>query len=135
AVPMLANTIAAARQSGARIIFPGNVYVFGRDAWLVADESFPQHPFTRKGAVRVEMERMLSEAAPEVRSLVVRAGDFFGPGAGSSSWFPLVIAKGGRNLRKIVYPGRTGAGHSWAYLPDLAEAIVKLVALEDRLAD
>jgi nucleoside-diphosphate-sugar epimerase len=135
AVPMLANTIAAARQSGARIIFPGNVYVFGRDAWPLADENSPRHPFTRKGAVRVEMERMLREAAPEVRSLVVRAGDFFGPGAGGSSWFAQVIAKGGRNLRKIVYPGQTGAGHSWAYLPDLAEAIAKLAALEDRLAD
>jgi nucleoside-diphosphate-sugar epimerase len=135
AVPMLANTIAAARRSGARIIFPGNVYVFGPDAWPLADETSPRHPFTRKGAVRVDMERMLREAAPDVRSLVVRAGDFFGSQMGGSSNFDQIIAKGGRNLRKIVYPGRTGAGHSWAYLPDLAETIAKLAAIEDRLAD
>ncbi|MDR3462589.1 MAG: NAD-dependent epimerase/dehydratase family protein [Beijerinckiaceae bacterium] len=135
ALPMLANTIAAARQSGARIVLPGNVYVFGPDAWPVATESSPLHPLTRKGAVRVEMERMLREAAPDVRSLVVRAGDFFGPGSGASSSFNLVVAKGGRNLKKIVDLGRNDAGHSWAYLPDLAEAIVKLVAIQDRLAD
>ena len=135
ALPMMANTIAAASQSGARIILPGNVYVFGPDAWPMADENSPRHPSTRKGAVRVEMERMLREAAPEVRSLVVRAGDFFGPGRGASSAFALIVAKGGLNLKRVVDPSRTGAGHGWAYLPDLAEAIAKLVAIEDRLAD
>ena len=32
ALPMLENTVAAARLSGARIFFPGNVYNFGPDA-------------------------------------------------------------------------------------------------------
>jgi nucleoside-diphosphate-sugar epimerase len=65
AIPMLANAIAAAKASGARLIFPGNVYNFGPDAGAVVDESSPQNPTTRKGAVRVEMERMLAAAAAE----------------------------------------------------------------------
>jgi nucleoside-diphosphate-sugar epimerase len=64
----------------ARLIFPANVYNFGPDAWPIVTEVSPQHPRTHKGAVRVEMENMLKDAAGHgVRSLVVRAGDFFGP--------------------------------------------------------
>ena len=94
AIPMLANSISAARESGARLIFPGNVYNFGPDAGAVIYENSPQNPKTRKGAVRVEMESMLEAAASDgVRSLVVRAGDFLGNAPGS--WFQAAIVKPG----------------------------------------
>ncbi len=50
AIPMLRNSITAARASGARLIFPGNVYNFGPDAGAVITEDSPQNPLTRKGA-------------------------------------------------------------------------------------
>ncbi|HYM33340.1 MAG TPA: SDR family NAD(P)-dependent oxidoreductase [Candidatus Cybelea sp.] len=133
ALPMLANAIAAAKASGARLVFPGNIYNYGPDAWPVVDEASPQHPATRKGAIRVEMEQMLRHAADDgVRSLVVRAGDFFGVSA-PSSWFQTVMVRPGRRLRSVVYPGARDVGHAWAYLPDLAQAIVRLIAIEARL--
>ena len=48
ALPMLDNTIAAARANGARVVLPGNVYNFGPDAGAVVAENAPQHPQTRK---------------------------------------------------------------------------------------
>ena len=73
AIPMLKASIAAARSSGARLVFPGNVYNFGPDAWPLVSETSPQNPCSRKGVVRVEMEGLLRSAAGEgVRSLVVR---------------------------------------------------------------
>src|SRR5690242_2736043 len=51
-LPMLDSTIAAARASGARIVLPGTVYNFGPDAWPNLREVSPQHPKTRKGAIR-----------------------------------------------------------------------------------
>jgi nucleoside-diphosphate-sugar epimerase len=132
AIPMLANAIAAAKASGARLIFPGNVYNFGPDAGAVVDESSPQNPTTRKGAVRVEMERMLAAAAAEgVRSVVVRAGDFLGNAPGS--WFRAVMVKPGKPLRSVTYPGIRDVGHAWAYLPDLAETVVRLAEIEQEL--
>jgi nucleoside-diphosphate-sugar epimerase len=132
AIPMLANAIAAAKASGARLIFPGNVYNFGPDAGTVVDESSPQNPTTRKGAVRVEMERMLAAAAAEdVRSVVVRAGDFLGDAPGS--WFRAVMVKPGKPLRSVTYPGIRNVGHAWAYLPDLAETVVRLAEIEEDL--
>src|SRR5882762_6455956 len=62
-LPMLDNTIAAARASGARILLPGTVYNYGPDAFPDIAESSPQHPLTPKGAIRVEMERRMRAAA------------------------------------------------------------------------
>ena len=133
ALPMLSNSIAAAKASGATLMLPGNVYNFGEDAWPVVKEDAPQHPISRKGQVRVEMEALLEDAARDgCRSIVLRAGDFFGPGAGSS-WFDNVLVKPGRRVRSVTYPGRHDAGHCWAYLPDLAETFARLAERRNEL--
>nr|WP_294524196.1 NAD-dependent epimerase/dehydratase family protein [uncultured Rhodopila sp.] len=129
-IPMLANSIAAAKSSGARLIFPGNIYNFPPDAGVPVDERAPQSPVSRKGKVRVEMEQMLAQAAQHgARSLVIRAGDFFGPGA-ATSWLHAAMVKPGKPLKSITYPGTPSVGHLWAFLPDFAEAIVRLAAAE-----
>src|SRR5258706_2886819 len=78
-LPMLENTIAAARNEQALVLLPGTIYNYGRDAFPLLTEQSPQHPFTRKGAIRVEMEKRLQTHAEQGgRVLIVRAGDFLG---------------------------------------------------------
>lgn len=133
AVPMLNNTIVAAKHAGATVLFPGNIYAFGPEAGAVIDEQSPQNPYTTKGAVRMDMEEMLRRAAEHgVRSLIVRAGDFFGPQV-PNSWFSQALAKGGRSANVIQDLGAPGVGHSWAYVPDLAETFMRLLDKQDRL--
>lgn len=133
-VPMFQNSIAAAKESGARLILPGNVYNFGPDAGDFVGETVPQNPLTVKGAIRVRMERMLQEATRDgVRSLVVRAGDFIGASA-PSSWFGTAMVKPGKPVRAITYPGRAEVGHGFAYLPDMAETIARLAEIDAQLA-
>ncbi len=134
ALPMLAHSLAAAGASGARLILPGNIYNYGPDAGTLLSETSPQNPKTRKGLVRVEMEAMLQAAAEQhgVRSLIVRAGDFFGWQA-PSSWFQTLMVKPQRPLRSVWFPGEADIGHAWAYLPDLAQTILRLAELQDRL--
>ncbi len=128
ALPMLESSIAAAKAAGARLVLPGTVYNFGPDAPAVIDESVPQRPVTRKGKIRVAMEQRLQQAARDgVPVLVVRAGDFFGPRASGNSWFSQGLVKPGRPLRSVTYPGKHDASHAWAYLPDLATTIVRLL--------
>lgn len=132
-LPMIDNTIAAARAAGgARVVLPGTIYNFDPETTPVVDARTPQRPKSRKGAVRVALEKRLADAAPQVPSLVLRAGDFFGPGA-RSSWFAQAMVRAGRPVRRIVNPAR-GGGHSWAYLPDLAQAFARLIGMGDRLA-
>lgn len=129
-LPMLESSIAAARAHGATILLPGTVYNYGPDAFPLIAEEAPQSPTTRKGAIRVEMEARLRAAAGNgVRALVVRAGDYFGPRAGNN-WFSQGLVRPGRPLRSITAPGAPGVGHQWAYLPDVAETMARLVAAE-----
>ena len=132
-LPMLDNTIAAAATQGATIVLPGTVYNYGPDAFPLLTEDTPQRPMTRKGAIRVEMEQRLQKASREgARVLIVRAGDFFGPNAGSS-WFSQGLVKQGRPVKTISYPGRRGVGHLWSYLPDVGRTVVELLARRDTL--
>ena len=133
-LPMLENSIAAARATGARIMLPGTVYNYGPETFPLVAESAPQQPLTRKGAIRARMEQALREASADgVRTLIVRAGDFFGPRPGNN-WFSQGLVKPGGAIKSITYPGADGVGHSWAYLPDLAETVAQLLEREDRLA-
>ena len=127
-LPMLDNTIAAAKIESATIVLPGTIYNFGADAFPVLSEDSPQHPVTRKGAIRVEMEARLQRASNEgARVLIVRAGDFFGPKAGNN-WFSQGLVKPGQAVSRISYPGARGLGHQWSYLPDVARTMVELLA-------
>lgn len=132
-LPMLDNTIAAARAAGARIVLPGTVYNFGPDAFPELHESSPQHPVTVKGGIRVEMESRLRAAADAgTPVLIVRAGDFFGPKA-ANNWFAQGLVKPGKPVTAVSYPGKRGVGHQWAYLPDVAETMVRLLERSDAL--
>jgi len=135
-LPMLDNTIAAASMNGATVVLPGTVYNFGTDAFPVLTENSPQHPQTRKGAIRVEMERRLATAARSgvLRVIVVRAGDFFGPKAGNS-WFTQGMVKPGRPVSAVLLPGDRGIGHQFAYLPDVARTMVELLARRKTLPE
>jgi nucleoside-diphosphate-sugar epimerase len=129
-IPMMESSIAAAKATGARILLPGNVYNYGRDAGAVITETSPEHPKTRKGKLRVEMERRLK--ASGARALIVRAGDFFGPGITPNSWFAQMV-KPGKPVRAAVYPGARNVGHAWVYLPDLGETMARLADREAEL--
>jgi len=132
-LPMLDNTIAAARAVGARILLPGTVYNYGPDAFPEINENSPQNPVTRKGAIRVELERRLEAASGEgVPVLIVRAGDYFGPGA-ANSWFAQGLVKPGQPIKSVSRPNARGVGHQWAYLPDVAETMLRLIDREAEL--
>jgi len=134
-LPMLDNTIAAAIANGTRMLLPGTVYNYGPDAGSAVDELAPQNPVTRKGAIRAEMERRLQHASLQgAKALVVRAGDFYGPCSGNS-WLAQGMAPTPGAVKRVFNPARAGIGHAWAYLPDLAETMVRLLDRRDELAD
>jgi nucleoside-diphosphate-sugar epimerase len=126
-LPMLENTIAAAMLHKAAILLPGTVYNFGPDSLPNPREDSPQNPLTAKGRIRAGMERRLRTAASaDTKVLIVRAGDFFGPDA-ANNWFSQGLVKPGKAVSAITYPGKKGIGHQWAYLPDVAETMVRLL--------
>jgi nucleoside-diphosphate-sugar epimerase len=125
AAPLAANALAAAKSSGALLMFPGNVYNFGCELPDTLHENTPQIGNTPKARIRIEIEQLLRDAAnDDVNSVVIRSGDFFG-GKVRGSWFDLVLTKS-LHQGKLVYPGATDVLHAWTYLPDLAETYVRV---------
>jgi nucleoside-diphosphate-sugar epimerase len=129
---MLNSAIAGAKAAGAKLVFPGTVYNYGPDAFPNLTEASPQNPVTRKGAIRVQMEQALKAASDGgLKVTIVRAGDFFGPRTTANSWLASGLVKPGKPLTSVMYPGPLSVGHSWAYLPDVAETMVRLAERDD----
>ena len=123
ALPALRHGMAVAELLDAHFMLPGNVYNFGAQMPPLLRATTPHRPTTRKGEIRVAMEAELRERGERhgLRAAVLRAGDFFGAGAGN--WFDQAIVKS-LAAGKLVYPGPLDVAHAWAYLPDLARAFV-----------
>lgn len=131
ALPLAYSAITAAEMAGATLIFPGSLYNYGSPLPPVIDEATPMRPTSRKGQLRLAIEERMAEAADRgTRTIVLRAGDFFGGGRGA--WMDLVIAKELRQGR-VTYPGPLDVVHEWTYLPDLAAALVRLAAIRETL--
>lgn len=132
-LPMLENTLMAAHQNNACVVVPGNVYNYGPDTYHDISESSPQHPRTRKGKIRVQMEQRLQEfSLTGGQVILVRCGDYFGP-TGQSSWFAQAIVKANTPIKRILNPSSFNVGHQWAYLPDVAKVMMQLINRRHKL--
>ena len=116
------SVIEAARASGATVIQPANVYVYGAGSREVLGPDTPHAATNPLGRLRIEMEAKLRAAG--IPLVLLRAGDFIDT-AGSGNWLDKVLlaklAKG-----RVAYPGDPDIPHAWAYLPDLGRAAVAL---------
>ncbi|QKV20089.1 NAD(P)H-binding protein [Oricola thermophila] len=132
-LPLAQNVLAAAEATGATVMIPGNVYNYGTTVGPDMKEGDPFNGDIEKGRLRIEMEGLFERAAREsgVRTVVIRAGDFFG-GRRAGTWLDLMILK---NLKKdrFAWPGPWRTMHAFAYLPDLAETFVRLAERREEL--
>jgi nucleoside-diphosphate-sugar epimerase len=117
--------IEAASQNQTMIIFPGNVYNYGNMP-LIHEDSV-QNPCTRKGALRVELEKMLKDAAEagKCKVLNVRLPDFWGPNVLNEGVKPVFM--NALNKKALPYIFRTDIPHQMVFTKDAAEIIVRLM--------
>ncbi len=117
-----AQVVAAAKASGATIVMPATVYVYGTEPepWT---EATPHRPVSRKGRIRAEMEDMLRAASRDgVQVLLVRAGDFI-DADNPQTLLRMAVLRGLKRGR-ITATGDPDAPRAWVHTPDLARAIV-----------
>lgn len=113
----------AAERSGATVLVPGNVYVFGPDAPERLSPHTPHRAAHPLGRLRIEMEASWRDS--DVPVILLRCGDFLDDAA-SGNWFDRVMAP---TLAKgvLTCPGRCDVPHAWAWLPDVGRAAADLV--------
>lgn len=123
---MMANTIAACEEHGAKLVFFDNTYMYAGTAAPQTEET-PSEPGGRKGRVRAEIARaVLSQmAAGRIDALICRAPEFYGPGKTQSLTNSLVFSriKAGR-WPLIPVSSRTRRTLIWT--PDASRAMALL---------
>jgi len=119
------KVIEAASQNGAMIIFPGNVYNYG-NLPLIHEDS-PQNPCTRKGTLRVELEKMLYDAAyaGKCKVLNVRLPDFWGPNVLNDGIKPIFM--NALNKKALPWSSKADIPHQMVFTKDAAEMMVRLM--------
>lgn len=126
------DVIAAAKSSGATVIVPGNVYVYGNQLGPWSADT-PHRPIARKGTIRSEMEATYRKTAADgVRTIILRGGDFIDPDS-PGAVLNMVVLKS-LSKGKITAMGHPAAQRAHAYLPDMARAAVALAEKRDSLA-
>jgi len=120
-----ASVVDACRSADAPLMVVENLYGYGPHRGALT-ESSPMRPTTKKGSVRAQMWADLQAAAADGLDMaVVRASDFFGPGVEASAFGdrffpPLAVGKSANTI------GDPDALHSVTFIPDLAEALVRV---------
>jgi nucleoside-diphosphate-sugar epimerase len=117
--------IETASLNNALIIFPGNIYNYGNLPMIKEDS--PQNPCTRKGALRVELEKMLYNAANDGKCKVlnVRLPDFWGSNVLNEGIKPIFMnALSGKAVPTMI---RTDIPHQMVFTKDAAEIMVRLM--------
>ncbi len=97
---VMRNVIDACKRHGSRLVFLDNVFAYGRVEGAMTEKT-PYNPCSRKGEVRAKIATMLLDEvrSGELDAMIVRAADFYGPGATNS--FPHVTIFERLKARKI----------------------------------
>jgi nucleoside-diphosphate-sugar epimerase len=127
----MANLLAAAEQTGARVVHVDNMYMYGPHDGPLSEET-PMLPRGVKPKVRAGVTRLWQAAAAgrRVRWAALRAPDFYGPGVGNSHIGDTGLARlaQGRAAQMIMSPD---IPHAFAYVPDIGRAVVSLLDAGD----
>ncbi len=128
---LLAVTVDAAIQHHVKLVFPGNVYVYGHAQTHLVTEEHPFAAETKKGKIRIEMEKMLDRASKEngLKYTVVRMPDFYGPYVvnGFSEQFYVKALKG----KSLMWFGALDVAQEFIFIEDGGEAMV-MAGLSDK---
>lgn len=132
---VMRNLIDTATETGARIIWPSSVLVYGHVTQNPVSNKTPFNPHTRKGQARVELEREMMEAQQdeEVGVCILRLPDFYGPNVNNRMIAPIFTSA--LKEKAMFWPGKLDVLHEWVYIDDAAKAMIMLADAKAGLVD
>ena len=123
---VMRNTIDACKRHGSALVFFDNVYAYGQVDGVMTEDT-PYNPCSRKGEVRARIATTFMDEVKrgELRGLIVRSADFYGPGAVQSLTHATVTArlKAGKTPQWV---GDPHAVHTFTYTPDAGRTVALL---------
>jgi len=131
--PMMEGMLSGAEGADARFVFMDNCYMYGPVDEPMR-EDMPLTDYGNKPATRSRLTRMWQAAHEQgrVEAAAVRASDFYGPGVrqaalGDPSFGRIVADKSAQVF------GNPDLPHSFAYVPDVARALVSVADADDAM--
>ncbi len=125
------NTVEACAAAGARLVFVDDLYMLGPQV-VPLREDMPLSDYGAKPAIRSAVTRVWQAAADagRVKVVALRAPDFYGPDVelshiGASGLKAVALNKSATLIAPPDMP------HDFAYVPDLARAVVTLLEAPD----
>jgi nucleoside-diphosphate-sugar epimerase len=119
--------------TGKTLLFPGTIYNY-RAADRTLSPDLRQSGEKERGRIRERLETMIRAGAEagHYQALIIRAGDFFGPGLRGEWYEQAMLMDHGKG--RLYHLGDLDKRHSWAYLPDLGRAFVAVAGQRHALA-
>ena len=126
-----ANLAQAAGRAGARLIVLDNLYALGPTGGRPMSEDTPFAPSSKKGEIRARAAALLAEAERrgDVRAVVGRASDFYGPG-GEQTFFGPYFWPAALAGKPVTWVWNPDPPHTYHFIPDVARALAALGTAE-----
>jgi nucleoside-diphosphate-sugar epimerase len=130
---IMRNAIEACKRARSRLIFFDNVYMYGKVAGPMNEET-PFNPCSKKGEIRAQTASALLEEikSGNLDAMIARSADFYGPNARTSVANLMVFDKFAKGAKAACLVDDS-LPHSYTYTPDAAKSLVMLASAESAL--
>jgi nucleoside-diphosphate-sugar epimerase len=129
---IMSNTIEACRESGAKLIFVDNVYMYGKVDGKMTEDTVYQ-PSSRKGDLRARIATsLMSEVRNDrLQAIIARSADFYGPAADKTGVVNRLVFENLAKQKAAQWLVNASTKHSFTYTPDAVRAIYLLARSPD----
>ncbi|GED14471.1 NADH-ubiquinone oxidoreductase [Aneurinibacillus migulanus] len=127
---IMGNVLTAVEALNVKLAIVDNIYAYGRGNGEEIVENYPKRPHTKKGNIRLEMERMVNKAREKgVQALTAHFPDFYGPHATNTVLhYTLESILSGK---RAIFVGRQDVEREYIFTPDGAKALIALAMQEE----
>jgi nucleoside-diphosphate-sugar epimerase len=123
---IMSNAIEACKRAGAKLIFFDNVYMYGKVAGPMTEDT-PFNPCSEKGEIRAQIATTLIDSwkPGALTGMIARAADFYGPETRNGMANHLAFEPFSRK-KKASWLVNDAVPHSYTYTPDAAQSLLQL---------
>jgi nucleoside-diphosphate-sugar epimerase len=123
---IMKNFINLGKETGARLIFFDNVYMYGLVNGPMKEDT-PYKPSSVKGSIRAKVANMLMDEAKAgtVRASIARGADFYGTETHNSFVDMMVLDKYAKK-QTAQWIGNVNKLHNFSYIPDMGKGMFLL---------
>jgi nucleoside-diphosphate-sugar epimerase len=127
------SVLDACLDEGCKLVFFDNIYMYDPAHLNPMNEETPINPSSEKGKVRARVVQMIQEEmqAGELKALIARCADYYGPGIQNTSMLTETVIKNLAAGKTANWLGGLDYKHAYTYTVDAGQATALLGNTDD----